>query len=133
LTNKYSFGRILLPLIVVGSYILFIALLLIDRLNTLVMRYPVVIAVLCVGLLFHIFIHILPFSRDLLARASGERVVFEDPLLFWTGEGEVQEWDLEDAYGSMKDLTALPMIQEMMLDAKENSLGQRRVSIAGDI
>lgn len=29
-------------------------------------------------------------------------MIFEDPLLFWTGEGEVTEWDQEDAYGSMK-------------------------------
>lgn len=132
LTNKYSFGRVLLPLIISAFYILLVVFLLINRLNAVVLRYPVILAVLCVALVFHLFIHILPFSRDLLARASGERVVFEDPLLFWTGEGEIQEWDMEDAYGSMKDLTALPMIQEMMQDAKGN-VGHKRVSIAGDI
>jgi hypothetical protein len=131
LTNKFSFGRVLLPLLVAGYYVLLIASLLITRLP-LVLKYPILLMVACVALLFQLYVHVLPFSRDLLARVSGERVVFEDPLLFWTGEGEVQEWDLEDAYGSMKDLTALPMIQEMIQE-KRSTLGQRRISIAGDI
>lgn len=131
LTNKFTIGRILLPAVVIFYYATYLIALLVIRWDT-VKSSPIILAVLCSSLVFQLFVHMLPFSRQLISRIRGERVVFEDPLLFWTGEGEIQEWSQEDVYGSMKDLNSLPMIQDI-IESKRITTRERSASIAGDI
>jgi len=70
LSNKFTYGRVLLPVINVAYYLLFIIFYIVER-EKFFKSGPVLFGVILTSLFFQIFIHVLPFVQDLVTKVSG--------------------------------------------------------------